>query len=113
MDVDGLRVAAWLPGDDEYAERLQVSVVWSPHVYVNGHEVGPWALPVEGLPLYSATARLFRKEVERARKRALEDELVVVAAALGDTVDDFQTMTFDSLAEAARVCLARRGFPIG
>lgn len=112
MDVDGLRVPTWLPGDDDFAERLQINVVWSPHIYVNGREVLPFTLPVLEPPLYSATARVFRKAVmAQGAARAAEDELAVAAAGLGQTVDEFERLTFGTLESALRATLARRGFP--
>ena len=112
-DVDGLYVPLWLPGDDQFAERLQVDVVWSPHIYVNGHEVHPFALPVIEPPLYSASGRLFRRAVEKGPGlgRVLTDELEAVAAALGQSVDEFQRLTFGTVESALRVALGRRGYP--
>jgi len=109
---DGTIVPAWMEGDDEYAERLQIDVVWVPVLSINGRKVDPFGLGPEPLPQASVTTRVFRKAVTANRERAVEDELALVREACADVYPALMEMTRAYLSAMLRLCLARRGYPL-
>lgn len=112
LDVDGRLVPMWMPGDDEYAERLQVTVLWHPVVLINGEEVVPFGLGPEPLPDAAITARVFRKAVTADRARFFDEEMVEVTEALERTMPAMAQMTRAYLSALLRLALAKRGYPV-
>lgn len=112
LDAQGRLVPTWMPGDDEYGERLQVTVLWQPLVYINGVLVNPFGLGPEPLPDATVTARLFKKAVTADRERFYDDEMGEVAEACESMVSGMMEMTRAYLGALVRLSLARRGYPV-
>lgn len=112
FDTEGNMIPVWMPGDDEYAERLQISVVWVPMLYLNGHHIDPFGLGPEPLPEAAVTARLFKRAVTANRARSYEAEMAEVAEALEAQMPMLGELTRAYLAALVRLSLARRGYPV-
>lgn len=112
LNANGTLTPMWMPGDDEYAERLQVTVLWQPLVYVNGDLVHPWGLGPEPLPEVATTARIFKKAAVADRGRFFDDEMAEVTASLEATMPQVAVLTRAYLSALVRLCLARRGYPV-
>jgi len=110
--ADGRLTPMWMPGDDELAERLQVTVLWQPLVYINGELVHPFGLGPEPLPDASITARIFKKAVVADRGRFYDEEMAEVAEALEHQAPAWKELTRAYVAAVMRLCLARRGYPL-
>lgn len=113
VDTDGVIVPAWLMGDGEHPERLQVSVVWAPFIYVNGHLVPAYSLELEEPPSDLAiTATLESRAVRRDRAGEYDRELAELAVALPDVGTAWAAYNFSLLRVLLRAALAGRGFPV-